>query len=96
MTSSSIGVLRKALATSIVKTVNCLMMAMVSSRRIAIDEGVAAMREAFDTERALDVLCAIAGRPLCDHPCCSHNLLKLLRCETVLVDLLKRLLAQQL
>eukprot|EP00971_Amphidinium_carterae_P249361 4949874-Amphidinium_carterae.1 len=42
MTSSSIGVLRKALATSVVKTVNCLMMAIVSRKCFAIDEGVAA------------------------------------------------------
>eukprot|EP00971_Amphidinium_carterae_P289229 5742846-Amphidinium_carterae.1 len=61
---------------SVVKTVNCLMMAIVSSRRIAIDDSVAAM-------------------PQRDHTSCRRNLLKLFWCESVLVDLLKRLLAQQ-
>eukprot|EP00971_Amphidinium_carterae_P251847 5000360-Amphidinium_carterae.1 len=80
-------------------------MAIVSSRRIAVDEGVAANVwmsaswmncETLLPQKALDVLCAIVGRPLCNHPSRSHDLLKLFLCETVLVDLLKRLLAEQL
>eukprot|EP00971_Amphidinium_carterae_P182728 3626137-Amphidinium_carterae.1 len=39
-TSLSIGVLRKALATSVVKTVSCFKMEIVSSSRIAIELGV--------------------------------------------------------